>query len=71
MRVDPSHSMGDAVAYLPKHKILIAGDLCVNWGFGNNLGDTGGNPENWIRVLDKLLRWDVQTVVPGHGAPVA
>ncbi len=70
MRVEPSHSKGDAVVYLPKHKILITGDLVVNWGYGNNLGDTGGNPENWIRVLDELLTWDVKTVVPGHGAPV-
>jgi cyclase len=69
-RVDPSHSKGDAVAYLPKSKILISGDLCVNWAFGNNLGDTGGNPENWIKVLNELLTWDIGTVVPGHGAPV-
>ena len=70
MRVDPSHSKGDAIAYLPKHRILITGDLVVNWGFGNNNGDTGGNPENWIRVLDNLLKWELTTVVPGHGAPV-
>jgi glyoxylase-like metal-dependent hydrolase (beta-lactamase superfamily II) len=69
-RVEPSHSKGDAVAYLPKHKILITGDLVVNWGFGNNNGDMGGNPENWIRVLDDLLKWEVKIVVPGHGAPV-
>jgi cyclase len=70
VRVLPSHSKGDAVAYLPGHKILITGDLVVNWGFGNNNGDTGGNPENWIQVLDELLTWDVKTVVPGHGPPV-
>jgi cyclase len=69
-RVDPSHSKGDAIAYLPKHKILITGDLCVNWAFGNNIGDQGANPENWIRVLDGLLKWDVKLVVPGHGGPV-
>jgi glyoxylase-like metal-dependent hydrolase (beta-lactamase superfamily II) len=70
IRVEPSHSKGDAVAYLPKHKILITGDLVVNWEFGNNIGDSGANPENWIRVLDELLKWDVKTVVPGHGLPV-
>ncbi len=69
MRIEPSHSKGDAIAYLPKHKILIAGDLVVNWAFGNNNGDTGGNPENWIRVLGDLVTWDVKIVVPGHGAP--
>jgi cyclase len=70
IRMDPSHSKGDAIAYLPKHKILVTGDLCVNWAFGNNIGDSGANPENWIRVLEDLLKWDVKTVVPGHGAPV-
>ena len=70
LRVEPSHSKGDAIAYLPKHKILITGDLVVNWAFGNNNGDMGGNPGNWIHVLDDLLKWDVKIVAPGHGAPV-
>ena len=56
--------------YLPKHRILISGDLVVNWAFGNNIGDSGGNPQTWIRVLDRLLDWDATLVVPGHGAPV-
>jgi glyoxylase-like metal-dependent hydrolase (beta-lactamase superfamily II) len=69
-RVPPSHSKGDAIAYLPKQRILVTGDLCVNWAWGNNLGDSTANPENWIRVLDQISLWDVQTVVAGHGAPV-
>jgi cyclase len=69
-RVLPSHSQGDAIAFLPKQRILVTGDLCVNWAWGNNLGDSGANPENWIRVLDQISQWDVQTVVAGHGAPV-
>ena len=30
----------------------------------------GGNPENWIRVLNDLSRWDINLFVPGQGAPV-
>ena len=29
-RMGPAHSGGDGVAYLPREKILVTGDLCVN-----------------------------------------
>ncbi len=67
IRVGPGHTIGDAVAYLPKEKILITGDLCVNWTSGNNVGDRDADLENWVRVLDTLAAWEVKTVVPGHG----
>jgi glyoxylase-like metal-dependent hydrolase (beta-lactamase superfamily II) len=67
IRVGPGHTIGDAVAYLPKEKILITGDLCVNWTSGNNVGDRDADPDNWVRVLDRLAGWEVKTVVPGHG----
>ena len=38
-RVGPAHTIGDAVAFLPREGILFTGDLCVNWRFGNNVGD--------------------------------
>lgn len=66
-RVGPGHSKGDAVAYLPKHKILITGDLCVTWSAGNNMADADADHENWVRALDRLASWDVKTVIPGHG----
>jgi len=67
IRVGPGHTIGDAVAYLPKERILASGDLCVNWTSGNNVGDQDADPDNWVRVLDTLAQWDVKTVVPGHG----
>jgi len=68
IRVGPGHSKGDAVAYLPKQRILFTGDLCVNWKSGNNVADPDADPENWVRALDKMAGWDVGTVVVGHGA---
>jgi cyclase len=65
-RLGPAHSKGDAVAYLPKEKILITGDLCVNWTWGNDMADPDADYDNWTRVPDDLARWDVRTVVPGH-----
>jgi cyclase len=65
----PGHSRGDAVAYLPKEKILVTGDLCVTWGFGNNVADVDANYEHWLQAVDKMAGWDVKTVIPGHGTP--
>jgi cyclase len=70
-RLGPAHSKGDPVAYLPREKILLTGDLCVTWVYGNNIGDADADPANWIRALDRISHWDVKTVVPGHSTPAA
>ncbi|MBI3693830.1 MAG: MBL fold metallo-hydrolase [Acidobacteria bacterium] len=67
-RMGPGHSKGDAVAYLPKERILFAGDLCVNWKSGNNTSDRDADHQNWVRALNEMARWDVRTVAHGHGA---
>lgn len=61
------HTAGDAVAYLPKHKILCTGDACVNGAF-NYLGDS--DTASWIRALERMQKLDVTMICPGHG-PVA
>lgn len=65
-RIGPGHTLGDAVAYLPKERILFAGDMCVN-GTGNNMADPDANPDAWLRALDNLAMKDIVTLVPGHG----
>jgi cyclase len=57
------NTVGDAIAYLPKEKILIAGDLVdspVPY-----LG--GGFPIEQVATLKKMLELDFETLVPGHG----
>jgi cyclase len=66
-RVGPAHTIGDAVAFLPKEGILFTGDLCVNWRFGNNVGDRDADQPHWVQVLNEMAGWNVKTVVPGHG----
>jgi glyoxylase-like metal-dependent hydrolase (beta-lactamase superfamily II) len=61
------HTAGDAVAYLPRHKILCTGDACVNGAF-NYLGDA--DSASWVRALERMQKLDVAFVCPGHG-PVA
>jgi glyoxylase-like metal-dependent hydrolase (beta-lactamase superfamily II) len=60
-----AHTPGDAVAYLPKHKIVCTGDACVNGAF-NFMGHS--NSASWIKVLEQIEKLDVNLVVPGHGA---
>ncbi len=67
IKLGPGHTRGDAVAYLPKEKILFTGDLCVNRP-GNFMGDPDADPDGWLRALDAMLLMDVGMVIPGHGA---
>jgi len=68
IRMGPAHTGGDAVAFLPKEKILATGDLFVNGNpWGNNVADPHVNYKRWLSVLDTLAGWDVNIVVPGHG----
>ena len=54
---------GDAIVYLPKEKILVAGDLLVY-----PIPYTyDGYPAEWIETLEKIAQLDVLTIVPGHG----
>ena len=66
-RVGPAHTIGDAVAFLPKEEILFTGDLCVSWRFGNNVGDRDADHLHRAQVLNEMAGWNVKTVVPGHG----
>ena len=65
-KAGPAHTLGDAVAYLPKERILFTGDLVVTRA-GNNVADKDADPENWVRALDRLSSVDAAQLVPGHG----
>jgi cyclase len=59
-----AHTVGDAVAYLPKERVLFAGDIAFHYvtplAFQGHVG-------NWIKAADRLLRFDADVIVPGHG----
>jgi phosphoglycerate dehydrogenase-like enzyme/glyoxylase-like metal-dependent hydrolase (beta-lactamase superfamily II) len=62
-----AHTPGDAVAYLPRQKILCTGDACVNGAY-NFMGHS--DSASWVRALERMQGLDVELVLPGHG-PVA
>ncbi len=59
-----AHTHGDAVAWLPKERILFTGDACVNGAY-NYIGD--GEVEKWITTLDAAKKLGATVVCPGHG----
>ena len=60
IRMGPAHTRGDGVAYLPKEKILVTGDLFVNGNpWGNNVGDRDVDYDGWLQALDTMAGWDV------------
>ncbi len=66
LRFGPAHTRGDAVAWLPKERILFTGDLCTTRA-QNNLSDPGMDPRRWIAVLGRLADMNPAIVIPGHG----
>jgi glyoxylase-like metal-dependent hydrolase (beta-lactamase superfamily II) len=64
VNVGPAHTAGDTMVYIPADRTVFTGDVLfidghpVMWA---------GPIDNWIKACDKILGWDVDTIVPGHG----
>ena len=58
------HTRGDTVAWLPKEKVLFAGDL-VEFGATPYCGDA--HYADWAGTLDQLEALGAEKVVPGRG----
>lgn len=60
----PAHTAGDATVFLPKERVLFAGDLAFHYvtplAFQGHVG-------NWIRAADRVLEFEADVIVPGHG----
>lgn len=60
------HSLGSAVVCFPERKLLFTGDL-IFAGRVPYMGEADFH--RWLLALEIMEKWDVDTVVPGHGAP--
>jgi len=60
----PAHTAGDATVFLPGERVLFAGDIAFHYvtplAFQGHVG-------NWIRAADRLLGYEADVIVPGHG----
>jgi len=57
---------GDSIAYLPKEKLALIGDLIVN----PVTFALGGYPTEWLKALEKIDALDATMMVTGHGEPL-
>ncbi len=65
MHLGHANTDGDAIAWLPRQRIVMTGDVVVwpsPFGFFSF-------PESWIGVLQQLKALDYAILVPGHGEP--
>ncbi len=62
--VGPAHTMGDVIVHLPEQRVVFAGDILfyrctpISWE---------GTFERWIAALDRIIAFEPEVVVPGHG----
>jgi cyclase len=59
-----AHTGGDLLVYLPKQKILFMSEAYLNRVFP---AMRSAYPTEWVAVIDKALKMDVERFVPGHG----
>ncbi len=60
----PAHTAEDLVVWLPAQRVLFAGDLV----FRGRIPFVGqADSRRWIEALGRLIAFDAQTIVPGHG----
>ncbi|MBS2967873.1 MBL fold metallo-hydrolase [Metabacillus sp. KIGAM252] len=58
------HTCSDLIMYVPKEKVLFAGDLVL---VDNHAWMGHGRPEEWLTILDRLAPFEIDAVIPGHG----
>ena len=63
---DRAITPGDSFLYLPKEKIIIAGDLLIN----PVTFALSSYPTGWIKTLEYIDSLDASIIVPGHGEPL-
>jgi cyclase len=64
IEVEPGHTAGDAIVWVPDQKVIYAGDLVF---VGSTPVAWSGPIENVVQGLKKLLSLEVEFIVPGHG----
>ncbi|MBA5248461.1 MAG: MBL fold metallo-hydrolase [Gammaproteobacteria bacterium] len=63
----PAHTIGDIVVWLPRQKIIFAGDIVFNdrmLGIG-----PAKNFQSWMNTFEKMASLKPEHIIPGHGNP--
>jgi len=65
----PGHTPSNIVVYVPRCKLLFAGDTIYSCYPPNTRFATPKLIKEWIRALDYLSTLDIDIIIPGHGPP--
>lgn len=60
------HTAGSSIVYIPRDRMLFAGDLVFARTFPW-AGDPTTDPDAWIEAFETILSMDIETIIPGHG----
>lgn len=67
--VGAAHTLGDSFVWFPEQKIMFSGDIVyVERALGTG---PANNVKNWVQVFEKMVAYQPETVVPGHGHAVS
>ena len=64
VNVGPAHTRGDVLVHVPGDRVVYTGDILF---IGGHPAVWAGPVSNWIAACDRILGWDVEAIVPGHG----
>ena len=64
VEVGPAHTAGDAIAWLPEHRVVFSGDILF---IGGTPIVWNGPVANWLAACERILSLDADVIVPGHG----
>jgi glyoxylase-like metal-dependent hydrolase (beta-lactamase superfamily II) len=62
-----AHTLGDIFIYMPSEKIMFSGDIVFNdrmLGIG-----PARDFQSWINTFEKMTKFDIKIIIPGHGKP--
>jgi glyoxylase-like metal-dependent hydrolase (beta-lactamase superfamily II) len=70
LHVAPAHTDGDLMIFLPRQRIVFAGDILTpGTGFYPVIHlEKRGSSAGWIQSVNAMLALDADVFVPGHGA---
>ena len=69
----PAHTDGDMIVYLPKQRVVFAGDILTPeiGPFPGIHTEKNGSSLGWIRFVEEMLKLDADVFVSGHGMPMS
>lgn len=68
--MSPAHTDNDVVVYMPKGKVLFAGDLVYEKRIPF-MGDRGASSKGWVEALKKMKEMEVKIILGGHNEPMS